>query len=120
MLTYINYRRKAFSDWKDRFDQVYKHFIPDEPSISVPPVKIAVLDTGIDMENDYVEVHKDRVSGHDWLREPKSKRLNDLHGHGTHIAGLMLDLIPHSELYIAKVTDGEDTKPETLARVSTA
>ncbi|KAH7073373.1 hypothetical protein FB567DRAFT_198471 [Paraphoma chrysanthemicola] len=109
-------QRKAYSEWKAKFNRVYEHFIPDQPPSSAPPVKIAILDTGIDMDNDCIEVHQDRISGHNWLKDPKSKRLNDLHGHGTHIAGLILDLIPHSELYIAKVTDGEDANPETLAR----
>jgi hypothetical protein len=64
-------------------------------------------------------VHGDRISGHNWLRKPESERINDLHGHGTHIAGLILDLIPDSKLYVAKVTDGGDVDPEILARVST-
>ena len=122
-LTYLKHSRQAFQEWKLGFRKVYEHFIPGQLPSSAPPVKVAVLDTGIDMENDCIEAHKDRISGHNWLKKPKSKlkRLSDLHGHGTHIAGLILDLIPHSELYVAKVADsGDDTcSPETLARVST-
>lgn len=118
-LTELNHRCEAFSQWKARFNSVYEHFIPKQLTSLVPSVKIAVLNTGIDLDNEYIEAHKERISGHNWLTEPKSKRLNDKHGHGTHIAGLILDLIPHSQLYIAKVTDGGDADPETLAGVST-
>jgi hypothetical protein len=99
-LTKLSYRRKAFLDWKAMFDRVYEHFIPEQLPSTVPSVKIAILDTGIDLDNDYIEVHRDRI-------------------HGTHIAGLLLDLIPNSEIYVAKVTDGGNTDPDILARVST-
>jgi subtilisin family serine protease len=118
-LTYLSYRRKAFLDWKAMFSRVYEHYIPEQLSSTITSVKIAVLDTGIDLDNDYIEVHSGRISGHNWLRKPKSKRINDTHGHGTHIAGLLLDLIPNAEIYVAKVTDGGNTDPEILARVST-
>lgn len=73
------------------------------------------------MDNSCIEAHGNRISGHNWRKEPKTTKLKDLHGHGTHIAGLILDLIPHSELYVAKVTDGGDTacSPQTLAQAST-
>jgi len=108
-------------NWKLRFNEVYDHFIPEQLPASASPVKVAVLDTGIDMDNSCIEAHGNRISGHNWRKEPKTTKLKDLHGHGTHIAGLILDLIPHSELYVAKVTDGGDTacNPQTLAQAST-
>jgi subtilisin family serine protease len=115
------HRRQAFKEWKADFEDVYKHFIGEKLPDSAIPVKVAVLDTGIDLYNSCIEAHADRITGHNWLKEPKLKKLKDLHGHGTHIAGLILDWIPHSELYVAKVTDGRDTtcSPQTLAKVRT-
>ena len=110
--------RKAYLDWKAGFSQVYDHFILEQPPKSVLPVKIAILDTGLDMDHDCIEAHAERIHGKNWLSKPRSKSLHDSHGHGTHITGIILDLIPHSELFVAKVTDGEATDPGALARVS--
>jgi len=97
---------------------VYNHFIPEEPSNPIHPVKIAILDTGLDPEHACIEAHDERIRGHNWISKTRSTDFRDSHGHGTHIAGLMLDFIPHAELYIAKVTDGKELDPVTLARVS--
>ena len=97
---------------------MYEHFIPGQPSKSVLPVKIAILDTGLDIDHDCIEAHAERIQGENWLSKPRSKSLHDSHGHGTHIAGIILDLIPHSDVFVAKVTDGAATDPGTLAQVS--
>lgn len=99
---------------------MYKDFIPDQLPEAILPVKIAILDTGLDMDHECIEAHTGRVQGRNWLTEPESKRFHDSHGHGTHIAGIILDLIPHCELFVAKVTDGETADPGILARVSSS
>lgn len=113
---------QAYIGWKAEFTKVYRHFIPEEPPKSVLPIKIAILDTGIDMEHECIEEHAgsrpERVLGKNWLDEQNSTDLRDPHGHGTHIAGIILDLIPHSQIIVEKVTDGVVPDPRNLARVS--
>lgn len=101
---------------------MYEHFINEDQSKSVSPVKIAILDTGLDVDHECIEAHAEtlpkRVLGKNWLEEKTSKHLFDSNGHGTHIAGIILDLVPHAELLVAKVTDGVVLDPRTLAQVS--
>ncbi|KAH7173727.1 ankyrin repeat-containing domain protein [Fusarium flagelliforme] len=96
------------------------------------PVKIAILDTGIDLSHpDFSQRAKRRTkigakqqrSGHP--EEIQSKRIKacknfadgpeddvtDEDGHGTHIAGLIMAIAPRAELYIAKVSSSQ--KPDT-------
>jgi subtilisin family serine protease len=116
-LTHFDRRRKAFLRWKNDFVQVYAKFIPEPLPRSVETVKVGVLDTGIDLNHPRIGVHKHKISGLYRLKEPW---YIDLIGHGTHVAGLILDLIPDSELYVVKVTDDEKVSPENMARVSGA
>jgi len=61
--------------------------------------------------------HEAKVEGRNWV-QMDSKHFHDKHGHGTHIAGIILDYIEHASIYIAKVTEGATTDPHTLAQVS--
>jgi hypothetical protein len=74
------------------------------------------------MNHECIEAHAEtlpkRVLGRNWLNERTSEDVCDSDGHGTHIAGIMLDLIPHSKLLVAKVTDGMVLDPRILAKVS--
>lgn len=92
-------------------------------------VKIAILDTGFDRAHDDMEkpravsfedgkpvpatgegIQKDRiVKWKDFCGEDNSSDLNmmeDLDGHGTQVAGIVLRLAPRSQLLIARVCHG--------------
>ncbi|KAK0659788.1 hypothetical protein QBC41DRAFT_44083 [Cercophora samala] len=89
-------------------------------SNGLQPVKIAVLDTGIEVENSTLQGVLDNIrdlrkaSGfRDWRKSPirgtKSFVASpdgdkDLVGHGTHVAWLALKTAPHVHLYIARVS----------------
>ncbi|CAI6089273.1 unnamed protein product [Clonostachys chloroleuca] len=66
-------------------------------------IKVAILDTGIDIKHPTVQNHLGRIK--------KSKSFIggdatvDNSGHGTHIAGILLDLTTHVDLYIGKFTE---------------
>lgn len=64
-------------------------------------VKVAIIDTGIDMN------HPDLKYSYGIDMFVKSNDVNDLYGHGTHVAGLIAGkhtgMAPNAELYIAKV-----------------
>lgn len=71
------------------------------------PIKIAVLDTGIDIKHNSVRAAKRQNR----LKVMKSfvkgdESIVDFHGHGTHVAALLLKVAPDSQLYIAKVASG--------------
>lgn len=92
--------------------------IGDEPSTA--PVRIAVLDTGLDKSHPDFEAQEGRIQGEksfisDCRREDD---VFDRCGHGTHVAGLLLDFAPDAELYIAKISDLEPAKPAKIAEVS--
>lgn len=65
-------------------------------------IKVAILDTGADANHqDFqgkpIMEYKSFLNGGDARVDPS--------GHGTHIAGIILDLTSNVELYIAQVTD---------------
>lgn len=93
-------------------------------------IKVAVLDTGIDSncthalsrENDTVKEQMDfTTDGH-------SNSAMDTDGHGTQVAGLVLDIAPQTDLYIARICRGMDqgdtenstggAEPRAVANVS--
>ncbi len=72
-------------------------------------IKIAILDTGIDLDNKDLNY----IRGENFLGNNK-RDFNDNNGHGTKIAGIigarmnnynLLGISPNSDLYIAKVAD---------------
>lgn len=81
-----------------------------------PPIKIALLDTGIDADDREVAAQEIRIT-HPTLRAQASRikgiwkpgmqpleGMQDKHGHGTHAAGLILMIAPFAELYVAQVS----------------
>ena len=85
--------------WFDDFDKV-------KTKIGAPPegrrIKIAVLDTGIDMGNSFFSNLQNQIKC--WPSEADCK---DNDGHGTHVAQLLLKIVPHADLRIAKITDSQ-------------
>jgi subtilisin family serine protease len=83
-----------------------------------PKIKLAILDTGIDATHDWLKLKLSKQSqryfdftqnnsGDTSEEDPK-----DSVGHGTHVAGVILQLAPHVELYVARVFDAADFEGE--------
>jgi hypothetical protein len=85
-----------------------------------PPVKIAVLDTGIDMQHNYIKGCKkaNRIKGvKSFVND--DKRIDDICGHGTHVAALLLKVAPECQIYVAKVASGSKIPTDhSIAEVS--
>ncbi|RDW58779.1 hypothetical protein BP6252_13255 [Coleophoma cylindrospora] len=65
-------------------------------------VRIAVLDTGIDLDHPIIAKCKARIANcRSWVVDDAS--VSDTHGHGTHIASVLLKLAPSADLYVARV-----------------
>jgi subtilisin family serine protease len=81
-------------------------------------VKIAVLDTGINTNHEFIRGARSRIKGRkSFVKDDASIEDND--GHGTHVAASILDVAPDAEVYIAKVaTDMEIPSGHKIAEVS--
>lgn len=79
-------------------------------------IRIAVLDTGIDLENTWIGVQSRRIQC--W---PPGADNKDNDGHGTHVAYLLLRLAPNALLQICKVSNTtllRDANIDQIAKVS--
>jgi hypothetical protein len=65
-----------------------------------PVVKVAILDTGIDPLHRNVGTSKNFCDGDD-------RDVQDLDGHGTQVASIVLQLAPNAQLCIARILDGD-------------
>lgn len=116
---------KTFKDISQTYNKHFQYTFTHDS-----PVKIAILDTGIDLNHpdfQYIcsKPGKDTtmsettssVKGEEKQSERIKEQRNfcddrndadvtDIDGHGTHVAGIILRLAPRAELYIARVCQG--------------
>jgi subtilisin family serine protease len=91
---------------------------------STESVKVAILDTGVDIYHPDLQQasSEKRIVGCETLLNSRDP-FRDPHGHGTHVARVVLKLAPPNVvLFIASVVDGEenlnhDEAHQTLERV---
>jgi subtilisin family serine protease len=101
------------------------HTYIDRPSKyprRIPAVKIAALDTGIDLKHPFINgaLKSKRIQvARSFVNNDDSPE--DSFGHGTHVTKLILDVAPDAELYIAKVAKEGNIPPDhNIAKVSLA
>ncbi|KAL8296209.1 hypothetical protein RB601_003593 [Gaeumannomyces tritici] len=81
-------------------------------------IKVAILDTGLDLTHPTI---KDDCRGRikdwkSWLPGRAGTDVCDASGHGTHVAALLLDIAPESDVYIAQIADAvADADPQTVS-----
>lgn len=103
---------QKYRKWRFEYDKVYETFITAH--LAVPPsspVKIAILDTGIDRNHNSFEAREENIKAKLNFYNNSEKSIPDVNGHGTFTASLILDYAPDSELYIAKIADEENATP---------
>ncbi|KAH8586929.1 hypothetical protein B0O99DRAFT_527736 [Bisporella sp. PMI_857] len=99
--------------WRSEYEKVYERFIkahlPGSPS---QPVKIAILDTGIDRDHYAFEAREVNLKEMRNCYNESQKKVPDRNGHGTFVTSLILDYAPDAELYVVKVADKENLRPD--------
>lgn len=72
------------------------------------PVTVAVLDTGIDYSHPLL---RDRLAGRGYNLVTNTADATDAHGHGTHVAGVILSLTPNARILPVKVVQSGPNAP---------
>ncbi|KAF6838216.1 pfs domain-containing protein [Colletotrichum plurivorum] len=98
--------------FKEEYHKVYDKFVRKSPSaLEITPIKIAILDTGVDGDHPIFYAHRE-LKGNRNFYDASRKKTPDRHGHGTFAASLILDYAPDADLYVIKIADKENASPE--------
>ncbi|KAH6632373.1 hypothetical protein F5144DRAFT_533854 [Chaetomium tenue] len=104
---------KRYLKWRSEYEKVYTRFITDHlPDLPSNPVKIAILDTGIDRDHYAFEAREECLRGKHNCYNESQKSVPDRNGHGTFAASLILDYAPDVALYVIKIVDKENARPD--------
>ncbi|KAL1628306.1 hypothetical protein SLS54_001879 [Diplodia seriata] len=79
-------------------------------------VRIAILDTGVSMPPS----HAERVDAQIYLGKTLDESLppdQDENGHGTHCAGILMEVCPYANIYVYRISKGQEKglRPEVVA-----
>lgn len=93
---------------------------PDPLPSHIRKVKLAILDTGVDPSHEFMTA-KGSSRIHRYVdfttAEPDQyAKPTDTCGHGTHVAGLILQLAPSVELYVGRVFEDATSKENSSVR----
>lgn len=94
------YRAVSADDWISKYkDEVFARI---RPKYNQKPIKVAILDTGIDLPEQASNIYEDQLAG--WFSGLKEETLHrDEDGHGTHCASLLLKTGLNISLFVARV-----------------
>ncbi|KAI0180728.1 pfs domain-containing protein [Hypoxylon sp. FL1284] len=109
---------EGYQKWKSSYQAVYDKFTTSlAPPCASSAVKIAVLDTGIDLSHPDIEARSENIKGkYNWLNERFRNGVHDRNGHGTFVSGILLDYAPDAHLYIAKIAEARPSSPKVIAQ----
>ncbi|OQU94560.1 hypothetical protein CLAIMM_00905 [Cladophialophora immunda] len=89
------------------------------------PVRIAILDSGLDPENPFLiedqQLANPRIKeARSFVHGTGSHDIRDEIGHGTHALGLLLKVAPCAEIYVARIARREILDPNTYDDIAKA
>jgi subtilisin family serine protease len=84
-------------------------------------IKIAIIDSGARKTDSLVLGAKNggKLEGRNFQPGPP-EQWDDTHGHGTHIARILLEMAPEANLYVAKVTSGQRIEQDMISSITDA
>ncbi|KAH8878944.1 subtilisin-like protein [Thozetella sp. PMI_491] len=90
----------------------------DLPEWRKEKIRIGVIDSGIDRNDRMISsaLKTGRIAETLDLVDPE-KDCQDQHGHGTHVARLLLKVAPTAQLYVAKISGSKKTPPSEFHRI---
>ncbi|EAQ84991.1 hypothetical protein CHGG_09005 [Chaetomium globosum CBS 148.51] len=95
----------------------YDNLIQNTPDI--PRIKVAVLDTGLDVGHPSIQANVEQIKDvKSWLPANSATTGSDPCGHGTHVIGLLLDVAPDCDVYVAQIADNKN--PLSLHQIAKA
>lgn len=107
------YRINKYEDWKSGHKNVYNKFIEKHLSSSPStPVRVAILDTGIDEDHPIFDAYGELKGKVNFYDESRKKKVPDGNGHGTFAASLILDYAPDADLYVIKISGKDNARPD--------
>lgn len=92
---------------------------------SAEPVRIAILDSGLDPENPImIEDQQQAIPRikkvRSFVHGTEPHDIRDEIGHGTHALGLLLKVSPGAEIYVARIARRETLDPNTYDDIAKA
>lgn len=116
LLTAIRSCRCAYADnFIKTHRSIYDELI--QTTTNIHRVKVAVLDTGLDVSHPSIQANIERIRDvKTWLPANRETSGGDVCGHGTHVAGLLLDMAPDCDVYVAQIADNNPLSPHQIAK----
>ena len=85
---------------------------------SIDRVKVAILDSGIDLDNDFIPDSKRLKAALSFVDGSDKMETTDTCRHGTAVAALIKKTAPHADVYVARITsDGNSLRQNSLVAV---
>lgn len=103
---------------KDSDKKLFNYIKVDAPK----KIRVAVIDTGIDLNNKYLKNNISTILGNadennygiDFSGIIMTRTPDDTHGHGTHVSGIITDINPNVELITLKYYNPESAGNDNL------
>jgi len=118
----VDFRTRHAEGFFQKFEEFYQRV--RKPLRNGLRAKIAVLDTGVDLEQlvQLGEIKRTRnpiIDMRSFIEPEAEHGLKDTCGHGTHVMEILLRLAPEADFYIAKIAHGLDVdEVDHIAKVS--
>ncbi|KAL2205461.1 hypothetical protein CC79DRAFT_1276231 [Sarocladium strictum] len=110
--------------WMDNLLSSISHYV--DPVVDpVEPVRIAILDSGLDptspfLIEDQQQVNPQVKEARSFIHGTQPHQTQDEIGHGTHALGLLLKVAPSAEIYVARVARRETLNTNTFNDITKA
>jgi len=114
-------RRSRSKNWIEQLTTTVDLVLPTDRNGTRERVRIAILDTGIDPQDEFLSGCRDRIKGYrSWVDDAEDGDTNilDEFGHGTHSCALLCTAAPEADICIGRISKKKTlTSPKYIAKV---